>query len=86
MEKTNDIDIRKIVRVVWEHWWWFAIGIGVCTLLGIAYYLRKAPKWTTDASIILRQKDGAGSQMEAFSLLGLTGNNAAEDEVLAYLN
>ena len=82
MEKGNEIDVRKIVRVVLEHWWWFAIGVGVCSLLGIAYYLRKAPKWTTDASVILRQKDGAGSQMEAFSLLGLTGNNAAEDEVV----
>ena len=77
MEKNNEIDVRKIVRVVSDRWWWFAIGVGVFVLLGLAYYLRKAPNWTTDASIILRQKEGAGSQMEAFSLLGLTGNNAA---------
>ena len=82
MEKNNEIDVRKIVRVVSDRWWWFAIGVGVFVLLGLAYYLRKAPNWTTDASIILRQKEGAGSQMEAFSLLGLTGNNAAEDEVV----
>lgn len=79
--KTNEIDVRKIVRVVLEHWWWFAISVVICTSLGIAYYLRKAPKWTTDAAIMLRQKDAA-SGMEAFAMLGLTGNQAAEDEVV----
>lgn len=81
-QNSNDIDIRKIVRLLLEHWWWFAIGIAASVMLGTFYYLRKTPKWTTDASIILRQKDGMGSQMEAFTLLGLTGNQAAEDEVV----
>ena len=78
---TNEIDLRKVVRIVWEHWWWFVLGVGVCTLLGMAYYLRKTPKWTTDASIVLRQKDGAGTSIDALSMLGLSGNTAAEDEV-----
>jgi capsular exopolysaccharide synthesis family protein len=69
------------VRVVLEHWWWFAIGVVICCGLGFAYYLRKAPTWTTDAAIMLRQKDAA-SGMEAFAMLGLTGNQAAEDEVV----
>ena len=55
-QNSNDIDIRKIVRLVLEHWWWFVVSVAVCVLLGIVYYLRKTPKWTTDASIILRQK------------------------------
>ena len=80
--QTNEIDMRKIVRVVWEHWWWFFIGVGICVTLGLGYYLRKAPEWTTDAAIMLRQKDMMGSQIEAFSMLGLTGNQAAEDEVV----
>ena len=83
-QNTNEIDVRKIARIALEHWWWFAVGVAVCLLLGIAYYLRKAPQWTTDASVMLRQKDGAASQMEAFSLLGLTGNQAAEDEVVVF--
>ena len=80
--KNNEIDLRKVLRIVAEHWWWFAAGVAVCTLLGIAYYLRKAPKWTTDASIVLRQKDGAGTSIDALSMLGLSGNTAAEDEVV----
>ena len=78
----NEIDVRKILRLVKEHWWWFALSIGVCITLASLYYLRKTPLWTTDASIMLRQKDGMGSQVEAFTMLGLTGNQAAEDEVV----
>ena len=80
--KNNEIDLRKVLRIVAEHWWWFAAGVAVCTLLGIAYYLRKAPKWTTDASIVLRQKDGAGTSIDALAMLGLSSNTAAEDEVV----
>ena len=80
--KNNEIDLRKVLRIAAEHWWWFAAGVAVCTLLGIAYYLRKAPKWTTDASIVLRQKDGAGTSIDALAMLGLSGNTAAEDEVV----
>lgn len=80
---TNEIDVRKIMRVVWEHWWWFILGVVICVLLGTAYYLRKAPKWTTDASVMLRQKDGDAT-IEAMSLLGLSGNTAAEDEVVVF--
>ena len=80
--KNNEIDLRKVLRIVAEHWWWFAAGVAVCTLLGIAYYLRKAPKWTTDATIVLRQKDGTGTSIDALSMLGLSSNTAAEDEVV----
>ena len=80
--QANEIDVRRLVRIVLEHWWWFVISVAVCMLLGLGYYLRKAPKWTTDAAIMLRQKDNLGSQIEAFSMMGLTGNAAAEDEVV----
>ena len=81
-QNSNDIDVRKIIRVVLEHWWWFVVGVAVCLLVGVVHYLRKTPKWTTEASIVLRQKEGMGGQMEAFALLGLSGNQAAEDEVV----
>ena len=80
--KTNEIDVRKVLRVICEHWWWFVAGVGICVLLGMAYYLRKAPKWTTDASVMLRQKEGSGTSFDALSLLGISGNTAAADEVV----
>ncbi|MBO7459167.1 MAG: polysaccharide biosynthesis tyrosine autokinase [Paludibacteraceae bacterium] len=79
--QAQEIDVRKIIRIVLEHWWWFVVGVMICCLLGMAYYLRKAPKWTTDASIMLRQKAG-GAQFDALSMLGLSGNSATGDEVL----
>jgi len=80
--KSNEIDVRKILRIIVEHWWWFVLGVATCTMLGVAYYLRKAPQWTTDASVVLRQKEGSGTSLDALSMLGLSGNRAAEDEVV----
>jgi len=78
----NEIDVRKILRVVAEHWWWFLIGVVFFMLLGTAYMLRKSPTWKTDAAIMLRQSDGSFSGSEALTMLGLSGNVAAEDEVV----
>ena len=80
--KSNEIDVRKILRIIVEHWWWFVLGVAACTMLGVAYYLRKAPQWTTDASVVLRQKEGSRTSLDALSMLGLSGNRAAEDEVV----
>lgn len=79
----NEIDVRKLVRVVLEHWWWFALGVMVFLCLGGMYFLRKSTTWTTDAAIMLRQNESTGlDQIEALSMLGLSGNAAAEDEVV----
>jgi len=77
----HEIDVRKIIRIAKEHWWWFAVSVVICMTLGTLYYLRKSPQWKTDAKIMLRQKDSGGSPVEALSMLGLSGNTAAEDEV-----
>lgn len=79
----NEIDVRKIVRIVLEKWYWFAISVVFFLLLGAAYYLRKSPNWTTEASIMLRQKEGGiGDQIGSLAMLGLGSNTAAEDEVV----
>lgn len=80
----NEIDVRKIVRVVLEHWWWFAIGVVFFLLLGIAYYVRKSPSWTTDASIMLRQGDMMSEKMDPMAMLGLGGNAQTEDELVVF--
>ena len=81
---TNEIDIRKILRLVLQKWYWFVVGLVVCTLLGIWYLARTTPKVTTRASIMLRQRDdklGAG-QLDQLSMLGIGGNKTAEDELV----
>ena len=79
--KSNEIDIRKVLRVALEHWWWFVLSIVICMTLGTLYFLRKTPEWTTTATVMLRQKD-AESPLNQLSMLGLSGNTAAEDEVV----
>ena len=80
----NEIDVRKVVRVVLEHWWWFAIGVAFFLLLGVAYYVRKSPRWTTDASIMLRQGDMMSEKMDPMAMLGLGGNAQTEDELVVF--
>lgn len=80
----NEIDVRKVVRVVLEHWWWFAIGVVFFLMLGIAYYVRKSPSWTTDASIMLRQGDMMSEKMDPMAMLGLGGNAQTEDELVVF--
>lgn len=78
--KEKEIDIQQLVRVAWDHKWWFVIGVAVMMLLGVLYNLRKTPQWKTDAKIMLRQKD-TDSPISSLSMLGLSANTAAEDEV-----
>lgn len=79
----NEIDVRKIVRIVMEKWYWFAISVVFFVLLGVAYFLRKSPQWTTDASIMIRQKDGGlADQLGSLAMFGLGGSTAVEDEVV----
>lgn len=80
----NEIDVRKVVRVVLEHWWWFAVGVAFFLLLGVAYYVRKSPSWTTDASIMLRQGDMMSEKMDPMAMLGLGGNAQTEDELVVF--
>lgn len=89
MEKTihkenNEIDIRKVLRLVLQKWYWFVAGLVVCTLLGVWYLVRTTPKVTTQASIMLRQRDeGLGTgQLDQLSMLGIGGNKTAEDELV----
>ncbi|MBR3407706.1 MAG: polysaccharide biosynthesis tyrosine autokinase [Paludibacteraceae bacterium] len=81
---TTEIDLRKIVRLVLHKWYWFVIGLVACVLIGVWYLVRTTPKVTTQASIMLRQRDeglGAG-QLDQLSMLGIGGNRTAEDELV----
>ncbi len=82
-QKNNEIDIRKIVKLAVGKWYWFLAGVVICVGLGVLYIMRKTPKVTTEASIMLRQKDqGLGGKMNQLEMLGLSGNMAAEDELV----
>ena len=83
MENNNqEIDVRKIVRIVLEHWWWFVIGIVVCTGLGLLRFFRTSPSWTTDASVVLRLNEMTGNKLDPLALIGMSANSETDDEVV----
>lgn len=78
---SNELDLRKILRMFIEHWWWFVVSAVICVGVGIFHYVREVPTWQTDASIVLRLQDMGGGQLDALSLLGMAANPATKDEV-----
>lgn len=84
MEQKNnqEIDIRKIVRIVLEHWYWFAIGIVVCVALGLLRYFRTPVSMKTDASVVLHLQEMTGNKLDPLSLLGVSANSETDDEVV----
>lgn len=82
-QKSNqEIDVRKVVRIVLEHWWWFAIGIVLFVALGILHYFRKPEQWTTDASVVLRLEEMSGNKLDPLAMFGMSANSATDDEVV----
>ncbi len=82
--QVNEVDVRHVLSLLLAHWWWFVIGVVVFLGLGAIYMLRTTPRFTTNASIMLRQKneDQLMGQLESLSLLNFGGNGLAEDEVV----
>lgn len=78
----NEIDVRKIIRVVLEHWWWFAVSVAVFVVLGLLYYYRTPQKWKTDASVVLRLQEMTGNKLDPLSLLGMSSSSVTDDEVV----
>ena len=84
-ETNNEIDVRRIVSICLQHWYWFVIGVVMFAGLGVWYFLRTTPKYQTQSTIMLRQKNdlqglGIGGNA-AMDLLGVSMNGAAADEV-----
>ena len=86
-ENTNnqEIDIRRIVIICLQHWYWFLIGLVLCGAAGLFYYLRTTPKYQTQGAIMLRQKNDtqlfSNAASGALDMLGISMNGAVEDEV-----
>lgn len=78
----NEIDVRKILRVVLEHWWWFVVSVVVFAGLGLLYYFRTPQTWKTDASVVLRKQEMRGTKIDPLALLGMTANSDTDDEVV----
>lgn len=80
----QEIDIRKIWRLLLDHWWWFVLSVAVCVGLALFNYYRKPITWTTDASVIIKLQEMTGNKINPLSLLGEVSNSEMDDEVVIF--
>lgn len=76
------MNIREIINWGLQHWRWLAVSVAVCLLIGGIYYVRTAPTFAVNATLMLRQTaDEQSNQSEMMKLMGVDGNKVAGDEV-----
>ncbi len=77
-----DIQIKEIIVWSLKRWYWFAISVILCCILGGVYFLCKAPVYKVNASLMLRQNDRNGNaQDEMMRMMGFGGDKITGDEV-----
>lgn len=77
----EEIDVRKIVRIALDHWWWFVLGVVLFLGLGLLRYFSTTETWITDASVVLRLQEMTGNKLDPMALMGITTKSETEDEV-----
>lgn len=86
MKQNNSelLDIGGLIRMYISKWYWFAISVAVCCLIGFGISRIVESKYIVRSSLII-EDDGSGSLLKAgmgdmSSLLG--GNTSADDEAM----
>lgn len=85
-KNTNEIDLKAVLHHVLAKWYWFVLFVGLAVAGGVWYFVHTTPKFTTSASVMLRQKEEGNltDQLMAFSTMGLGTNRMAEDELVVF--
>lgn len=82
--KSDVVDVAKIIRSYAPKWYWFAISVFCCCLLGFLFSRTIQPKYEVKANIVITEESGA-SQLMSGGLSGMSdlfgGNANAEDEI-----
>jgi len=75
----EEITLREEIEKYLSYWPWFIIGVILSLLIGIIYLQYTTAKYSTTASIIIKDEEakGASSEMAAFANLGLLGGMGA---------
>lgn len=86
-KSSNFFDYEALFRQCINHWWWFAISIFLCALLGIVYAYRKPEIYVVEANVMVRpEKSSLGSIASTFDLgLGNLQSQEVDDE-LAFIS
>ncbi|OEY71869.1 GumC family protein [Salegentibacter salarius] len=73
------IDLREEIDKYLRFWPWFIIGVVFCITVALVYIKYTTAKYSTTASVIIKDEEGKGpsSEMAAFADLGLLGGMGA---------
>ena len=55
--QNDEIDVMALLRLCLKKWYIFAIAVGVCCVLAVAYYMTAEPQYKTTATLMLRSQD-----------------------------
>lgn len=91
LEKKNDVDLKYIVGKVLGNWYWFAISVAVCMVLGVLFMLTTTPKYNVSAKIMItgvngRLPSGMASESSVLSELDLFSNQSNVNNELQVLH
>ena len=77
------VKISDVISLTLHNWPWLVLSVIVCLSIGFYYVTRNPPIYSRTAEILIKNdRNGASSQMEAFSEMGLMRSNTnLEDEV-----
>lgn len=80
-KKSEFIDIRSLIDLYKQKWYWFAISAVVCCAVAFIFVKGMKPKYQVRANVLISQEDGGG--MSSFGGLGdLFGSSGyVEDEI-----
>jgi len=82
--ESNSINIREEIEKYLIHWKWVLFSIILCFSLAFLFLKTKVNIYTTNASILVKEDDGASSELKIFqdiSSLGIGAENNVYDEI-----
>lgn len=84
-KKSDIIDIKGILKEYTAKWYWFALSVVACCILGFLYSKTIKPEYEVKANIMLTEGSPMSGLMASGGLSGMAslfgGNASAEDEV-----
>ena len=89
-ETEGVIDIKEIVFIVLNKWYWFVASVIICIIFAAFYIKKSTPTYDVTASILIKHEQGSGGSgamggmldMENFGIFSNTNNFDNEIEII----
>ncbi|MDR2854272.1 MAG: polysaccharide biosynthesis tyrosine autokinase [Prevotellaceae bacterium] len=87
-QRTEKIDLRKIIQKYLRHWYWFLISVAVCLLIGFLFLKTQPFKFQVKASILLRQSEkiAPADELGMLEAIGFTNSEKEVDDEIEILS